>query len=74
MLILHSVFMPEQIREQQKTRLICSDGFMIFSFHHTPFSSRLRASMMMMVMYPVSVHCQLSGANINNHTLMHNSS
>jgi hypothetical protein len=57
--------MPEQTTEQQKTRLICSDGFMIFSFHHTPFSSRLRASMMMMmVMYPVCVHCQLSGANI----------
>jgi len=51
--------------EQQKTRLICSDGFMIFSSHHTPFSSRLRASMrMMMMMYPVCVHCQLSGANI----------
>jgi hypothetical protein len=65
MLILHFVFMPEQTTEQQKTRLICSDGFMIFSFHHTPFSSRLRASMMMMVMmYPVCFHCQLPGANI----------
>jgi arginine/ornithine N-succinyltransferase beta subunit len=49
-MLIQLFILPEQTVQQQKTRLICSGGFMIFSFHHTPFSSRLRASMRMMMM------------------------